>query len=201
MWKKILFLLALANILVLDVFLFENFKTVSETKNSINSLTLSTKISNSCPTDCLTKIEETTLAVNKTASSVGNTGGTTQSTQRELYIPLGSGTNSSDDWEDVDGLRALVDPATYGRIKSVHFEVSVNVANARQIVYVRLYNETDKHPVWFSEIVFQADNPPTFQESSPITLDPGYKSYKVQMKTQLKYTTNLNSSRIRIVTF
>ena len=32
---------------------------------------------------------------------------------KEFFIPLGSGTNSTDDWDDVSGLKVSIDSATY----------------------------------------------------------------------------------------
>ncbi len=119
---------------------------------------------------------------------------------KEYYVAFGGGSNATDDWADVGGASAYVDTSTYGRIQSVTFEASVSIPTGNQKAYVRLYNKTDKHPVWFSEVSLEGGTPQLLI-SSPITLDKGEKLYLVQMKTQLKYPANLTQARVRIRTY
>lgn len=120
---------------------------------------------------------------------------------KEFYIPLGSSSfNSVNEWVDIPGIQANIDSGSFGKIKKVVFEVSLHVPNANEDVWVRLYNATDKHPVWFSELFFPSGTANNFQVSSPIALDPGIKLYKAQMKTQFKLNANLDQSRIHITT-
>ena len=139
-----------------------------------------------CPAGCLT-------AINKLA-------GTTTATAKEYFVPLGTGTNATSDWADVVGASAYVDTAQYPKIKKVVFEATLAVPTGNQIAYVRLFNETDGHPVWYSEMSMNTTGP-TLLTTQAITLDKGSKLYKVQMKTQLKYPANLNQSRIHIATY
>lgn len=115
---------------------------------------------------------------------------------KEYFVPFGFGTGQASDWEDVPGLQASVDFDNYQNIKSVVFEVTVNVPTANQDVWVRLYNITDKHPVWYSEVTAKNN---TFTASQPIVFDKGKKVYQVQMKTQLSYPANLNLARLHIL--
>ncbi len=116
---------------------------------------------------------------------------------KEYFITFGSGSSAADDWADVTGLSAYVDSTQYGRIKSVTFEASVFIPTGNERAYVRLFNATDKHPVWFSEVSLEGGQSQLLI-SQPITLDPGNKLYQVQMKTSLKYQANLAQSRLRI---
>ena len=155
---------------------------------------LGTKTSvQACPTACVTEIKKE-IAGTKGASS------SSISAVKESFVPIGTGTNASDDWQDVPGLQVIIDTAQYGKIKEVYFEASLH-SDANQNAHVRLYNVTDDHPVWFSELTFNNTIKPASQTSSKITLDTGNKAYKVQMKTQLKYTSTLDQSRIRIVSY
>ena len=113
---------------------------------------------------------------------------------------MGSGTNSSEDWEDVPGLQVIVNTANYGKVKQAFFEASVHTKNTNQVVYVRIYNMTDDHPVWFSELTFNDSINPGSQ-TAQITLDSGNKAYKVQMKTQLRSTATLDQARIHTLTY
>ena len=71
---------------------------------------------------------------------------------KDYFVPLGSGTSQAGDWADVPGVQAVVDFGQYKNIKEIRFEASVTVPTANQSVSVRLYNVTDKHPVWYSEV-------------------------------------------------
>lgn len=115
---------------------------------------------------------------------------------KDYYIPFGTGSNQTDDWTDVSGLQATIDFGSYQNIKEVRFEVSVNIPTSNQTASVRLFNETDRHPVWFSEVVTTNN---VYTVSAPIVYDNSPKVYKVQMKTQLKFLANLTLSRIHIV--
>lgn len=185
---RFLFLVAVTimlNLLILDVVLIKQTDKFA-LLNQLQVNTLGATTATACPQSCITKINQA-MGVSTSAS-------------KEYFVPIGSGTWASEDWEDVPGLQVEVDTARYGRIKNAYFEASVHVPNANQIVFVRLYNVTDKHPVWSSELSFNNAGTAQSQTSPSITLGIGQKAYKVQIKTQLKYTTNVTSSRIRILT-
>lgn len=167
------------NLLVLDVLFIHQF--------FIKRNVLGTSTASACPSACITKINQMA-------------GKTVSSSAKEYYVPLGSGTNVTDDWTDVVGASATIDTASYGRIKQVTFEATVTVPSGAQKVWVRLFNATDKHPVWYSEVSTDSSGP-ILLASPAITLDKGNKVYQVQMKTQLKNLTNLVQSRVRITTY
>ncbi len=153
-----------------------------------NRSVLGTSTSDTCPSACIARINQAVKS-NATSNSV-----------KEYFVPLGSGTNVTDDWADVSGASAYIDTAAYGKMKKVTLEATLSQSVSSQKIWVRLYNTTDKHPVWYSEI--STDNAgPTLLTSSPISLDKGNKLYQVQMKTQLKGVTNLTQSRIHITTY
>ena len=79
------------------------------------------------------------------------------------------------------------------------FEVSLYTPTGNQTAYARLYNVTDKHPVWYSEVSIEGGTPQT-KISNNIILDTGNKLYQVQMKTQLQARTNLENARVHIIT-
>lgn len=139
----------------------------------------------SCPQSCINII---------------NQSGSGGSAAKEYFVPLGTGTNKSDDWLDVEGAQSYIDSTQYRKIKKVTFEATLEIPNGAQISYVRLYNVTDKHPVWFSEMNMDGSGPQLLI-SAPISLDPGQKLYKVQMKSQLKGLINLVQSRVHILTY
>ena len=172
------------NLVVLDYFFIKTY--ISE-KYVLGDATTSAAAA-ACPSGCLTAIKKLS--------------GTTTSTTsvKEYYVPLGTGNNATSDWTDVVGASATVDTAQYPQIKKVIFEATVAVPTGNEVAYVRLFNQTDKHPVWFSEMSMNTTGP-TLLTSQAITLDKGSKLYQVQMKTQLQYPANLNQSRIHITTY
>ena len=129
---------------------------------------------------------------------LGDTTVAASSSVKELFVPFGTGMNTSTDWVDVKGVAASVDSRLYGTTKRIVFEATVSVPAGNQTASVRLYNATDKHPVWYSDLTL-SDAGPVLLISSPITLDWGNKLYQVQMKSQLGGVTNLLQARMHII--
>jgi hypothetical protein len=114
---------------------------------------------------------------------------------REYFIPFGTGTNQSSDWENVPGAEASVDFGGYRTIQKIVFEVTVSIPTANETASVRLFNVTDKHPVWNSEITTSNN---IYTVSEPLVYDTGAKVYQVQMKTQLQHLAELTLARVHI---
>ena len=157
-----------------------------------------------CPQSCLTQIDKVTSAVRLSLppapTSTPIIASIPAAGTKEFFISFGGGSNMSDDWQDVTGLTAIVDSTNYAQIKKVTFEASVHIPAANERAFVRLFNATDKHPVWFSEVTLEGGDT-KLMVSPAITLDPGEKTYQVQMKTSLKYQAVLDQSRLHIVTY
>ena len=196
----IVFFLLIANLIALDLWVGSNLLRLNKelNKTKLASIPTSQTTSQSCPKNCLTALDDKISQLNLATKEAS-----TQQENRvqDFYVPLGSGTVSSDEWTDVPGIKATVDTAKYGRIKKVVFEATTHVSNANEFLYVRLYNESDNHPVWDSELYFPSGTIQYFLVSPAIKLDPGINIYKVQMKTQLKFPANLDQARIHITTF
>src|SRR3989344_8208245 len=156
---------------------------------------------NLCPVSCLDKISEATASI-KLQEPVVTIVQQVKSVSevKEFFVPIGTGANSTEDWEDIPGLLVTIDSNQYGKIKSVVFEATVRVPTLDQWAKVRLYNVTDRQPVWSSEVSFTIGSQPTLLISSPFTLSSGVKSYQVQMKTQIRRPASLDQSRIHITT-
>lgn len=149
-----------------------------------------------CPVDCLTTIEEATGKAITPAPVIENQA--SQPAVKEIYIPLGSGSTSSQDWEELAGVEAVIDSANYPNIKEVIFEAVLRIPSANGRVYAKLYDVTSKHDVWFSEV--SAEGPTAYRaESAAIVLSSGRNLYRVKMKTTMSYQSILDSARIKIV--
>ncbi len=192
--------------------LFLNYKLLNEPKNISTNVSKQvnsdkqandqgvsvTKQEDTCGAICMSEINKaiSTLSSQKTSQDHVST----NPTAKEYFIPFGTGAISSTDWQDVPGLQATINGSSYGVIKSATFEVSIHVPTGNETAEVQLFNVTAGHPVWFSDLIFSGGSTPQFLTSPPVTLDPGSNSYKVQMKTQLGYSANLDQARVHITT-
>lgn len=116
---------------------------------------------------------------------------------REIYIPVGTGSTKSSSWDGIVGAEVNIDTGKYGYIKEVYFQASLRIPTANGEVYAKLYNETDKHDVWFSEVFSQGEEG-TLKEAK-ISLDPGAKLYRVYLKSTLEAEAQLLFSRIKLI--
>lgn len=151
-----------------------------------------------CPQACLLAIDKAiTVPTQTPSSSAAVTPGV--SSMKIFYLPLGSGSTKDQDWTDVPGLNAYIDPVNYGKIKSIIFEASLRIPTANGRIYVRLYNKNDKRPVWFSEISSEG-SVSTLIQSAPISFEPGNKLYQVQAKTTMSYESFVDFARVKFIT-
>ena len=187
--KKAFLIAALAFLFLVGNLIYLNYKLVANKKNETKNTTViispslvPTVISDS-PTPIIQKNVQTEV---------------NQTNLKEYFISFGSGSVSSTDWTDVGGLQTTLDLSSYGNVDKILFEASVQVPTANQAVYVRVFNKTDKPPVWNSEVSMNALES-SYLVSNPIVYDKGAKIYQVQMKTQLGSQANLGQSRLHIV--
>ncbi len=117
---------------------------------------------------------------------------------KEYFIPLGSGSTKTNEYEELKSVEAYVDTGNYPVIKEAYFDLHLRNPTGNGKVYAKLFNATDKHDVWFSEVFFEGGG--TMQKEAKITLDPGKKLYRVMIKSSLQYDVYADNARIRIVT-
>ena len=121
-----------------------------------------------------------------------------QASAKEYYIPLGSGTTRSSDYVSLEGAEAHIDTSLYGNIKQVTFEVFLRNPTGNGVTYAKLFNVTDKHDVWFSEVSMVGGG--TSRKDAAVTLEPGNKLYRVYLKSTLAFDVYADNARIHIVT-
>lgn len=183
---RIIEILITVNIILVDTFVFRNILSPS-TKNSTSTVLMTPtptdvlSISPS-PTSSQTTANPTTI-INQTIGA------------KEIFIPVGQGQVTATDWTNIPGAVVYIDSTKYTNVKQVVFEASLQSPN-NQIISVRLYNMTDNHPVWYSEM--STNGTSQFLTSQPIQLDNGNKLYQVQMKSQLQYAAIVDQARIHI---
>ena len=152
-----------------------------------------------CSGACIDAIQSATASLSLKTSTKAQTSTVAKTTSgvKEYYIPFGTGFTQNNKWEDVSGTDTMIDPANYGTIVSVIFEAGMRIPVANGTMYARLYNKTDDHPVWLTEVSTSA-GVSTMVKSQPITLDAGNKLYRVQISTSLQYPSYLDFARLHI---
>jgi len=121
-----------------------------------------------------------------------------QNAQKEVFIPIGAGSIKSGSYADVGGLEVSIDTDKYPAIASAVFEAGLWSDGGNGKVWAQLYNVSDKHPVWFSEISASSATS-KFVSSLNITLGKGLRTYKVQAKgDQSDFYVHVENARIKI---
>lgn len=139
-----------------------------------------------------TKTVETKTVVEKETQTI------VQTAQKEIFIPIGTGSTKKNSYEDLAGLEVTIDTNKYSSIESVVFEASIWVQDGNGKVYTQLYNKTDGHPVWNSEISTSSATG-VLTTSGKITLSSGNKTYKIQAKTNLvEFAGHVDNARVKI---
>lgn len=202
----VFFAILTSNIIFLDIFFLKNL-------NKKEAPRVTPKCDFSCPASCLKTITEATssfkLVEQSKDESVSEAPKTvitqivaptsTNLPLKEYFVNFGGSVWTSSDWQNVPDLVKSVNPASFGNVKNIYFEVVAHLANENTSGSVRLYNATDKQTVSNSEVIFSSMK---CQEmiSLPINLGNGNKSYQVQMKGSPGETFNIDEARLRIVT-
>jgi len=197
---RFIFWLILVAIIINLVFLDIKFLRQSDSEENLPLTSLKQEI-DTCPEACLEKIDQiaqvTTAPVvvkEPVAPAVP-----AASEVKEFFISFGSGSTEAREWADMIGLEAYIDSSKYGVIEEVVFETGLNIPNGNQKALVQLFNVTDGHMVWNSEVSLEGGTP-GLVISPPLTLSPGKKLYRVQMKTTVGDVAILTQSRIKITT-
>lgn len=121
-----------------------------------------------------------------------------QNAQKEIFIPIGSGSGASGEYSDIAGLQVTIDTTKYSTIESAVFEGSIWVEGGNGKAYAKLYNVDDKNPIFESQISSNSSTA-TFQSSSNMHLPISTKTYRIQVKTDLtQYAAHIENARIKI---
>jgi len=214
-WGKgalaVLFLFFLVNLLFLDFYFFKPKKPAVSPLLDLQaepSSKESTEIALSeprgeketlCPAACLDLINKSASQEVEAAEKEEPASGLVScSAPKEVYIPLGKGSTTSLSWQELVGVEAVIDLANYPQLKSVIFEASMRIPTANGKAYAKLYNVTDKHDVWGSEV--WAEGPSGYRaEAKNLSLSSGRKVYRLMMKSTMGYEAILDSARLKIL--
>lgn len=189
-----LLLFIIFNLIILDL---NSFKT-----NPVESITTAvaetspTPSSINCPQSCIDLI--TAPTVNQTILPVSTSNPINISGySKEYYIPIGSGITKKSDYDFISSAEVTIDSRNYPGIKEVWFEVFMHIPTGNGIMYVKLFNSTDGHDVWFSETSTTGSD--IVKRAVKISLDSGNKTYRVMVKSSMGYEAVVDQARLKIV--
>lgn len=162
-------------------------------------------LTQSCGEDCRKEIEkavsEAIAAIPVTSERVvekqtvvtEQQGGTT-------YIPLGTtGSTTTTDWADIVDSAVYVDVENdYGAGAKVSWEAFLKVAHGNGKVFARLYDDTNKIAVDFSEL--STENNATFEQvgSPNLPMWRGRNLYKVQIKSLNSFEVTYSGGKLKV---
>ncbi len=194
-----LLLFLAVNIVLLDIVVFSS----SQKKEPVATVIQEVKSVSSCDESCRSSIvaevsKQIAQAEPKSAKSNIKVTASSNTSPKEFFVPLGSGTTKNDQWEEIAGAQATIDTSLYPAIKKVTFEANLKLTPGIGTLQVKLFNATDKHDVWFSEVTSESDQ--SIRREAIITLDHGSKQYQVHAKSSLRAVAAIDNARIRIVT-
>lgn len=201
----IIIFLFLANLVLLNIKVFlkkEEATTPLPTPGAEKPFSLQQPTSQptgqTCPAACLDEIYQATAEATKISPLPQKKTEVSQPTIKEFYIPLGSGSTKSRDWEEMAGVEAVIDRANFPNVDSIILEATMRIPTANGRVYAKLYDVTAKHDIWFSEVWVEGST--SYRaESANISLSEGRHLYRLMMKSTMGYEAILDSARLKII--
>ncbi|MBI2012340.1 hypothetical protein HYS90_00245 [Candidatus Curtissbacteria bacterium] len=139
------------------------------------------------------KTVETKTVVEKQTQTI------VQTAQKEIFIPMGSGSIKSNSFADLAGVEVTIDTSKYSSVDSVVFEASIWVEGGNGKVTARITNVDDKNPFIESEIS-TTQGTPTVKTSGKIPIPSATtKVYRVQAKTDItNFAAHVDNARLKI---
>ena len=121
-----------------------------------------------------------------------------QTAQKEIFIPVGSGSIKKKDWADIPGLEVTIDTTKYSAIESIVFEATIWPEGGNGRAYARVNNISDSNPFVESQIS-NATAAGELKTSGSIPFPSGSKKYGVQAKTDIEnFAAHVENARIKI---
>lgn len=122
----------------------------------------------------------------------------TQKPKKQMVniVTLGGGITQSSDWEELPGTEIVLRGSDFPGTTRVYFEAIMHIPTGNGQMSAKLYNVTDKHDVWFSEVSAVGSQASRFE--AQISIEPEQKVYRVKVKSSLGYQAVLDTARMRI---
>jgi hypothetical protein len=143
--------------------------------------------------DALADIPPTTETIIEKETIVSTSQGTD-------YISMGtSDTTTSTDWVDVEASAVYIDLENdYGADANVSWEASLKVAHGNGKAFARLYDDTNKIAVDFSELTTENNVEFTQKTTGNLPFWKGRNLYKVQIKSLNSFEVTYSGGKIKV---
>lgn len=131
---------------------------------------------------------------------VGSSGGTPVKVPGTSYVSIGSTYSTrSTDWVEVPDSGVYIDLINdFGEEAKVSWEASLKVANANGTAFARLYDDTNKIAVDFSEIKTEMNDTYEPVSSGELPFWRGRNLYKVQIKSLNSSEVTFTGGRVKV---
>jgi hypothetical protein len=170
----------------------------------LNESPTPSEVNTECSDICRSQVESLVSSAVATLSGKTQkviTTTTSDSSKKTSYIPLGTTmTTQSTDWVDVEDSEVYIDSYDdYGEGAKISFEASLKVAYGNGKAFARIYDDTNKIAVDYSEI--STENNDSFQQVSSGNLPfwRGRNLYKVQIKSLNSFEVTYSGGKLKIV--
>lgn len=121
-----------------------------------------------------------------------------QTAQKEIFIPIGSGSTNSNSYAVLSGAQVMIDTTKYSAIDSVKFEANIWVEGGNGRAYAELLNVTDNNPM-IESLISSPKGVGDFQSSGNVPIPSGSKTYGIVAKTDLvNFAAHVDGARIKI---
>ena len=121
-----------------------------------------------------------------------------QTAQKEIFIPMGSGSTNSGTFADLAGTDVTVDTAKYSQIDSVVFEASIWVVGGNGRAWTQITNVNEKNPLIESQIS-GISGTGEVKASGKIPFPSGAKTYRIQAKTDItNFAAHVDNASLKI---
>jgi len=121
-----------------------------------------------------------------------------QTAQKEIFIPMGSGSTTKDKFTDLTGTDVSIDTNKYPSIDTVTFEASLRVEGGNGRAHAQLINVSDNNPFIESQISSDTSSG-VLKTSGKIPIPNGAKTYRIQAKTDItNFPAYVDNARIKI---
>ena len=202
-----IFVIALVDLIYLNWWVLKSQKleagsenlTLEQTANDLKQTSGSPEpIADSSPSPSASPEVETEVKTETKTVVEKQTQTVIQTAQKEIFIPMGSGSTTSNSFVDLNGTDVAIDTSKYSTIDQVVFEASLRVEGGNGKATAKITNVTDNNPLFESEISTTSGTA-TVKTSGKIPIPQGVKTYRVQAKTDLvNFPARVENARIKI---
>lgn len=121
-----------------------------------------------------------------------------QNAQKEIFIPIGSGSSNSDKFEDLAGTDVTVDFSKYPPIEFMVFEASIWVVGGNGKAWGQIKTVSDNNPLIQSQISSISPSGEV-KTSSYLPIPTSVKTYRMMAKTDItNFAAHIENARIKI---